>query len=234
MNGLGFRTYACAARTRYGPVACDGLSISGPRLDACVKSFIQERLLRTRYLAKSLEGLIDRHRKLFDEFDRQANEFSSIADEAGKRVIRQLRAVEEGPLHNDEFSIQERIAMLQKSRDEHLHAAERARQRRNLFAKTITLSDDLARIVFETREKLQSDAVSYRHFAKLIFDQIKVTEDKIIITGSKPRLLAVLTGDSHRAENRLEISRRAKAGPGDRFRFTMLHRLKSRRKIRDA
>jgi hypothetical protein len=62
-----------------------------------------------------------------------------------------------------------------------------------------------------------------------------VTEDKITIKGSKSRLLAVLTGDSHLVENRLDVSRRAKAGPRDWFLLIMSHELKSSRmKVQDA
>lgn len=234
VGGTGYRSYACAARTRHGPAACGGLSISGPRLDEYMKSFIQHRLLHAPYLVKTLGGVIDRHRKLFDEFDRQAQAFGSIADDAGKDVALQLQAVEEGLPRGGESSVRERIAALQRLRDEHRHAAERARQRRDLFARTIARSGDLARIALETRERLQCNPASYRHFAKLVIEKIKVREDKITIMGSRSRLLAVLTGDSHLAETRLGVSRRAKASPDDRFLFTMSHELKtSRRKVRD-
>lgn len=233
VGGSGYKSYVCSARVRHGAAACSGLILSALRLEGFIKDFVQERLLQPAFLAKTLDEVLLRYQAMFESFDQQVGELHAAAEKDSIEIARHLGAIEDGRPGCDDLSARKQLPFLQTSRDGHLRAAEHARQQRNLFPRKVMGFDDLARTALQIRSDLLDHTVSYRGFAKLAIDEIKVTEEKISITGSRSGLLAALTGDRDTLEKRRSVFRE-RSSRRDRFRITMPHELKtSRRKVRE-
>lgn len=233
VGGTHYRYYACSARNQHGASACSGINISALRLDGFIKSFIHERLLQPRHLATIVADLVDRYGKAFDKLGRQAEGFSTKADDVSRRLAHYHHAIEDGLPTVHHISIGKRIGSLQQRRDRYRRAADEARRQRDYMAPLVVRPGDFDRIATETRERLKLGDLSYQAFVRAAIAKINVRSDKVRIEGSRTRLLEFIALGPVRIRSPNYAKGRPKLTAEDKFVFTVAHELKTtRRKCR--
>ncbi|WP_447759785.1 recombinase family protein [Sphingopyxis panaciterrae] len=224
VGGTGYSYYSCSARNQHGASACSGMHISAKRLDGFIISFVQERLLQPRQLAKMLKELLDHRGKACDILDRKADALNTAGD-VGRRSAHGDQALEEELPAGCDFSIEERTGALRQRRN---------RYRRDKGAPLAVERAKLEPFATEIREKLKADDIGYRTFMIAVITKIIVRSDKIRIEGSRSELLAFITSGSAGAQSPNYGHGRLNRHSKDKFVFNVAHELRiTQQKTRD-
>ncbi len=178
-----YRYYACNNAMKKGKTACKGRSIRMDKLDALVTEHLADRLLQPERLTAMLTTLAGRRADKQAAVDKRIAALAREAEDAGERLRRLYKLVEDGLAQMDEF-LKDRIAALKAAREAAMAALGRARSATHPAANVSPLAVD--RFARAMRERLTTGAVPFRKaYIGSLVDRIEVDDAQCESWGEK-------------------------------------------------
>jgi DNA invertase Pin-like site-specific DNA recombinase len=182
-TGEVYRYYACNNAMKKGRTACKGRSIRMDKLDALVTEHLADRLLQPERLTAMLTTLAGRRADKQAAVDKRIAALAREAEDAGERLRRLYKLVEDGLAQMDEF-LKDRIAALKAARETAMAALGRARSATHPATNVSPLAVD--RFARAMRERLTTGAAPFRKaYIGSLVDRIEVDDAEVRILGRK-------------------------------------------------
>jgi site-specific DNA recombinase len=178
-----YRYYSCSNAMKKGKTACRGRSIRMDKLDTLVTEHLADRLLEPERLAGMLTTLAGRRADKQAAVDKRIVSLAREAEDAGERLRRLYKLVEDGLAQIDEL-LKDRIAALKAAREAAMAALDRAKSATQPIDSVSPLAVD--RFVRAMRERLRTGDVPFRKaYIGSIVDRIEVDDTQVRIMGRK-------------------------------------------------
>ena len=193
-----YRYYCCSRKLKEGPIACRGLRMPMGRLDEIVVGEVARRVLEPERLGELLEAYVKSAADRGGHDKERLGKLRHSHKEAEAGIARLLQLVEKGMMDVEDGALKERLIGLKLQRDEIAREIADVNARMSSAEPQIT-PDKIKRIAILLRDKLHDGPPELRQaYARLILDEVKVTEEEIRISGSKAVLArAVSEGVEH-------------------------------------
>lgn len=178
-----YRYYSCNSAIKMGKTACKGRSIRMDKLDTLVTEHLADRLLDPERLSAMLTTLAERRADRQIAVDRRITALAREAEDAGERLRRLYRLVEDGLAPMDEI-LKDRIASLKAAQAAATAALDRARSATGATDDVSPLAVD--RFAKVMRERLTTGEVPFRKaYIGSLVDRIEVDDAEVRIMGRK-------------------------------------------------
>ena len=196
-KGGQYRYYACSKKLKEGPTSCRGLRMPMPKLDDIVVGEVARLVLEPKRLGDMIEGYVKAaaDRGVQDK-DRLARSRAGQKD-AEASITRLLQLVENNVMDPSDPALRERMIALKLTRDEMAREAGELQKIITSGQPTIT-QEKITRVAEVLRDKLYNGTPEFRQaYARLLMDEINVTDDEIRISGSTAVLARAVSEGMH-------------------------------------
>ena len=178
-----YRYYSCSNAMKKDKTACRGRSIRMDKLDTLVTEHLADCLLEPERLAGMLTTLAARRTDKQAAVDKRIISLAREAEDAGERLRRLYKLVEDGLAQMDEL-LKDRIAALKAAREAAMAALDRAKSATHPIDGVSPLAVD--RFARAMRERLKTGDVPFRKaYIASIVDRIEVDDTQVRIKGRK-------------------------------------------------
>ena len=184
-KGGRYRYYCCSRKLKQGVTSCRGIRIPMDRLDEMVIGEVAKRVLEP----VGLEEMLETYARAGAE--RQAGNLDRVSKlrhnhkEAEASLTRLLELVEKGLMDAEDPSLRERLIGLKVRRDECAKGAAEL-QRHIASGEPQITPEKVERLTRLLHDKLYGGTPELRQaYARLIMDEVTVTEEEISISGPK-------------------------------------------------
>ena len=178
-----YRYYSCNNAIKKGKTACRGRSIRMDKLDTLVTGHLADRLLEPERLTAMLTTLAGRRADKQAAVDKRIAALARETEDAGERLRRLYKLVEDGLAQMDEL-LKDRIAALKAAREAAMAALDRAKSATHPIDSVSPLAVD--RFARAMRERLTTGDVPFRKaYIGSIVDRIEVDDTQVRIMGRK-------------------------------------------------
>jgi site-specific DNA recombinase len=184
-KGGRYRYYCCSRKLKEGPFACKGLRAPMHKLDEIVVGEVARLVLDPERLRITLDAYVQSAAVQADAAKAQLAKLRHDHTAAAAGITRLLELVEKGLMEAEDPMMRERLVGLKLQRDQ--IAKEIAElQNRMASAKPTITPEKIARISQLLRSKLYDGPSEFRQaYARLLIDEVRVTEEEIRISGPK-------------------------------------------------
>ncbi|MCC5983840.1 MAG: recombinase family protein [Rhodobacteraceae bacterium] len=187
-KGGRYRYYCCSSKLKKGPDACRGLRMRMEELDTIVLQQLERHILQPARLEKLLADYLstarDRDAKARDTLARMRSDHA----ETKAAITRLLELVEKGVMDLEDPELRQRLIDLKFRRDELSDEITAMSRRMTEAAPQITV--EKVRALSELlRNSFRSEDPAFRQaYARLLLDEVRVSDNDIRLSGSKDRL----------------------------------------------
>ena len=194
-KGGQYRYYTCANRSKKGALACEGQRVPMKRLDGTVLGELATRILQSDRLHTLLEDYLRTARERDDHQRDELRNLKQAHSDAEAGLTRLLELVEQGLMDATDATLRERMVSLRFRRDELAKEISTVANRLASADPIITL-EKVHRVAEVLRDHLFNGSPDLRQaYARLLLDEVVVSDDAIIISGSKAALARSATAD---------------------------------------
>jgi site-specific DNA recombinase len=187
-KGGRYRYYCCSSKLKQGPQGCRGLRMRMEELDTIVLQQLERHILQParleQLLADYLSTARDRDTKARDTLARMRSEHAQTK----AAITRLLELVEKGVMDLEDPELRQRLIDLKFRRDELSDEITAMSRRMTEAAPQITV--EKVRALSELlRNSFRSEDPAFRQaYARLLLDEVRVSDEDIRLSGSKDRL----------------------------------------------
>ena len=184
-KGGTYRYYCCSRKLKEGITACRGMRMPMERLDDIVIAEVAKRVLHPAHLGEMLQAYISAGSAREDQNRERLAKLRQGYKDAEAGIARLLGLVEQGIMEAEDPSLRERLVQLKLQRDERGKDVADLQRRMATGEPQITAAK-IGRLSLLLREKLQHGEPEIRQaYARLLMDEVSVSEEEIRISGSK-------------------------------------------------
>jgi hypothetical protein len=190
-RGGQYRYYCCSRKLKEAQTACQGMRIRMDKLDGIAIGEVVKRVLEPERLTEMLQSYVkaasERENTDRDRLAKLRHEQKDA--EAG--IMRLLELVEKGLMHAEDAELRDRLIALKLRRDEVGREISDLQKRMASGEPRIT-PEKVGRLAVLLRDKLHDGPPELRQaYARLLMDEVSVSEEEIRISGSKAVLARV-------------------------------------------
>ena len=180
-----YRYYCCSSKLKKGPSACRGLRTPMEKLDKIVVGEVARQVLDPDRLAAMLNTYVQSAAAQADGAKTQLTKLRHDHTAAAAGIARLLELVEKGLMEAEDPAMRERLVGLKLHRDQ--IAKEIGQLQNQMASSTPTITPEkVARVGGLLRDKLFEGRPEFRQaYARLLMDEVRITEEEICISGSK-------------------------------------------------
>ena len=203
-----YRYYCCSSKLKKGPSACRGLRTPMEKLDEIVVGEVARQVLDPDRLTAMLDAYVQSAAAQADGAKAQIAKLRHDHTAAVAGIARLLELVEKGLMEPEDPAMRERLVALKLQRDQIAKEIGELQNRMASSTPTIT-PEKVARVGGLLRDKLYEGPPEFRQaYARLLMDEVRVTDEEIRISGSKSVLArcAARRGRRTRAQSSLFCS----------------------------
>ncbi len=183
-KGGRYRYYCCSKKLKEGPSSCRGFRMPMAKLDEIVVGEVARRVLEPKRLGDLLETYVKSATANSDHDRECLAEARRSHKEAEAGIARLLGLVEKGLMDAEDPALRERLIALKLQRDETAKEAADIQKRITSGTSVITPTK-IIRVSELLRDKLYNGPPEFRQaYARLILDEVSVTDEEICISGS--------------------------------------------------
>ena len=184
-KGGTYRYYCRSRKLKEEITTCRGIRMPMGRLDDIVVGEVAKRVLEPKRLGEMLEAYVRLGAERQTGCRDRLSKLRQGHKDAEAAIARLLELVEKGLMDAEDPSLRERLIGLKVRRDE--LAKEAADLRRRLASGEPQITrDKVDRLTRLLRDKLYDGPAELRQaYARLVMDEVTVTDDEIRISGSK-------------------------------------------------
>jgi len=180
--------YSCSRKQKEGPCACKGIRIRMDKLDGIVIGEVSKSVLEPQRLTNLLEDYVKESASRGQGDRERLKKLRHDQSEAEAGVRRLLELVEKGLMHAEDSELKDRLINLKLRRDEAAKEIVDLQKRITSGEPEIT-PEKVSRVAALLRDKLQNGPAELRQaYARLVMDEVAVSDDGIRIRGSKDML----------------------------------------------
>jgi site-specific DNA recombinase len=180
-----YRYYCCSNKLKKGPSACRGLRTPMGKLDEIVVGEVAREVLDPDRLTAMLDAYVRSTAAQADGAKAQLAKLRHDHTAAVAGIARLLELVEKGLMEAEDPAMRERLIALKLQRDQIAKEIGELQNRMASSAPAIT-PERVARIGVLLRDKLYEGSPEFRQaYARLLLDEVRVTDEEIHISGSK-------------------------------------------------
>jgi site-specific DNA recombinase len=184
-KGGRYRYYCCSRKLKEGPSACRGLRAPMDKLDEIVVGEVARQVLDPERLSAMLDAYVKSTAAQADGAKAQLAKFRHDHTAAAAGITRLLELVEKGLMEAEDPMMRERLVGLKRQRDQIAKDIAELQNRMTSAKPTIT-PEKIARVGQLLRSKLYEGPPEFRQaYARLLMDEVRVTEEEIRISGPK-------------------------------------------------
>ena len=188
-----YRYYCCSSKLKKGPSACRGLRAPMDKLDEIVVSEVVRQVLDPGRLTAMLDAYVQSAAAQADGAKLQLTRLRHDHTGAVAGIARLLELVEKGLMEAEDPAMRERLVALKLQRDQIAKEIGELQNRMASSTPTIT-PEKVARAGGLLRDKLHERSPEFRQaYARLLLDEVRVTDEEIRISGSKSVLARCAT-----------------------------------------
>jgi DNA invertase Pin-like site-specific DNA recombinase len=177
--------YSCSRKQKQGPSACKGVRVRMDKLDGIVIGEVSKRVLEPQHLTTLLSDYVKESAKRGQGDRERLKKLRHDQSEAEAGVRRLLQLVETGLMHAEDTELKDRLINLKLRRDEAAKEISDLQKRMSSGEPEIT-PEKLARVAALLKEKLSFGPPELRQaYARLVMDEVAVSDQEIRISGSK-------------------------------------------------
>jgi hypothetical protein len=186
-KGGQYRYYCCSRKLKEGPSACRGLRAPMEKLDDIVVGEVARQVLDPNRLAVMLDAYVQLAAAQSDGAKAQLAKLRHDHTAAVAGIARLLDLVEKGLMDAEDPAMRERLVGLKLQRDRIAKEIGKLQNRMASSAPEIT-PEKVIRVGKLLRAKLYEVSGEFRQaYARLLMDEVRVTDDEIRISGFKIR-----------------------------------------------
>jgi site-specific DNA recombinase len=190
-KGGAYRYYCCSRKLKEGPTACPGLRIRMDKLDGIVLAEVAKRVLDAERLTEMLQAYVKAASDRENADHDRLTKLRHARNDAEAGIMRLLELVEKGLMHAEDTELRERLIGLRLRRDELSREITDLQQRMTSGEPRIT-PEKVARLSVLLRDRLYGESPELRQeYARLVMEEVRVSEREIRISGSKAVLARV-------------------------------------------
>ena len=185
--------YCCSSKLKKGSSACRGLRTPMEKLDEIVVGEVARRVLDPDRLTAMLDAYVQSAAVQADGAKAQIAKLRHDHTAAAAGIARLLELVEKGLMDAEDPAMRERLVALRLQRDQNAEEIGELQNRMASLAPTIT-PEKVARVGGLLRDKLYEGPPEFRQaYARLLLDEVLVSDEEIRISGSKSILARCAT-----------------------------------------
>ncbi len=190
-----YRYYCCSRKLKEGPTACRGFRTPMNRLDEIVVGEVAKRVLEPNRLGEMLQAYVRAGSDREDQNRERLAKLRHAHKEAEAAITRLLELVEKGLMDAEDPALRERLIGLKLRRDELAKGAGDL-QRHIASGEPQITPDKIGKVAVLLREKLCHGPPELRQaYARLVMDEVSVSDEEIRISGSKSVLARCAAAD---------------------------------------
>lgn len=191
-----YRYYCCSRKLKEGATACRGMRIRMDKLDGIVTEEVTKRVLEPQRLTDMLQTYVKTASDRENADRDRVVKLRAAHKEAEAKIMRLLELVENGLMHPEDAELKERLIGLKLQRDEIAREMGDLQKRAASGEPRIT-PEKVARLAVLLRDKLHGGPPELRQaYARLLMDEVVVSDKEIRIGGSKNVLARAATEDA--------------------------------------
>ena len=191
-----YRYYCCSRKLKQGPLACRGMRMPMDKLDTLVVSEVTRRVLQPQRLEDLLKAYVETATSREDQNKERLGKLRHSRKDAETGLTRLLELVEKGVMDAQDASLRERLIGLKVRRDELAKDITELSKRMGSAEPALT-QEKIAKAGALLADRLYSGPIEMRQaYARLILNEVQVTEDEIRISGSKSVLAKTASDDA--------------------------------------
>ena len=195
-KGGAYRYYCCSRKLKEGVTACRGFRMPMDRLDEIVVGEVAKRVLEPIRLGEMLQAYVRAGSEREDQNRERLAKLRQGHKEVEAAIARLLELVENGLMDAEDPALRERLIGLKLRRDELTKDASDLHRHIASGAPQIT-PDKIGKVAVLLREKLRYGPPELRQaYARLVMDDVSVTDEEISISGSKSVLARCAAADA--------------------------------------
>jgi DNA invertase Pin-like site-specific DNA recombinase len=184
-KGGRYRYYCCSRKLKEGPSGCRGLGTPMGKLDEIVVGEVARQVLDSERLSVLLDAYVKSAAAQADGAKTQLAKLRHDHTAAVAGIARLLELVERGLMEAEDPVLRERLVALKLQRDQIAKLIGELQNRVASSTPTIT-PDKVVRVGRLLRDKLYEGPPEFRQaYARLLMNEVRVTDDEIRISGSK-------------------------------------------------
>jgi site-specific DNA recombinase len=184
-KGGRYRYYCCSRKLKEGPSGCRGLRTPMEKLDDIVVGEVARQVLDPDRLTAMLDACVLSAAVEADGAKAQLAKLRHDHTAAVAGIARLLELVEKGLMEAEDPVMRERLVALKLQRDQMARAIGELQVRMASTTPTIT-PEKVGRVSKLLRDKLYGGPPEFRQaYARLLMDEVRVTDEEIRISGSK-------------------------------------------------
>ncbi len=177
--------YVCSRKQKEGSSACKGMRIRMDKLDGIVIGEVSKSVLEPERLKNLLEDYVQESASRGQGERDRLKKLRHEQSEAEAGVRRLLELVEKGLMHAEDSELKDRLVNLKLRKDEAAKEIADLQKRMNSSEPEIT-PEKINRIAALLKDKLHNGPPELRQaYARLVMDEVAVSDDGIRICGSK-------------------------------------------------
>jgi site-specific DNA recombinase len=184
-KGGRYRYYCCSRKLKEGPSGCRGLRTPMEKLDVIVVGEVARQVLDPDRLTPMLDAYVQSATAKADGAKAQLAKLRHDHTAAVGGIARLLELVEKGLMEAQDPVMRERLVGLKLQRDQ---IAKEIGELQNRMASAMPLitPEKVGRVGKLLRDKLYEGPPEFRQaYARLLMDEVRVTDEEIRISGSK-------------------------------------------------
>ena len=190
-KGGRYRYYCCSRKLKEGPTSCQGLRMQMDKLDDIVTGEVAKRVLEPTRLGDLLESFVKAAARHGDQNKEKLAKLRHDHKESQAAIMRLLGLVEQGLMEAEDPALRERMIALKLQRDELARTITDLQTHMASDAPTIT-PEKISLVSTLLRDRLHHGPMELRQgYARLLMDEVAVTQDEIQISGSREILARV-------------------------------------------
>jgi site-specific DNA recombinase len=180
-----YRYYCCSSKLKKGPSACRGLRTPMEKLDEIVVGEVARQVLDPDRLTAMLDAYVQSTTAQADGAKALLAKLRHDHTAAVAGIARLLELVEKGLMESEDPAMRQRLVGLKLQRD--LIAKEIGELQNRMASASPTITPEkVARVGGLLRDKLYEGPSEFRQaYARLLMDEVRVTDEEIRISGSK-------------------------------------------------
>jgi site-specific DNA recombinase len=195
-KGGAYRYYCCSRKLKEGVTACRGFRMPMDRLDEIVVGEVAKRVLEPIRLGEMLQAYVRAGSEREDQNRERLAKLRHGHKEVEAAIARLFELVENGLMDAEDPALRERLIGLKLRRDELAKDASDLHRHIASGAPQIT-PDKIGKVAVLLREKLRYGPPELRQaYARLVMDDVSVTDEEVRISGSKSVLARCAAADA--------------------------------------
>jgi site-specific DNA recombinase len=189
-----YRYYCCSKKQKEGVTSCQGIRIPMDKLDGIVIDELSKRIIQPERLNIMLHDFVRASADQNNSARSRLSELRHQLKEAENGLARLLELIEKGLMHPDDPALKDRLISLKLRRNEAGQALADYQKRLSTKEPEIT-PEKIQRVANILKDKLYNGSPDLRQaYARLLINDVTVSEQEIRISGSKTALARFVSG----------------------------------------